>query len=316
LSTVHWHTFSGVFNVPFRIALPDPASDHNTRVILTNVYEDALGDVFRVLLAGRCTTSTSVLDIGANLGIFTATSAAYGCSVVAVEAQTRLVPYIEQTVAANSNDWVGVRVDILNVAVYDAPGSLSIAYYDAQRSGWLSMAMDQESLRTCSSTPGCKLETVPVVTTAQLISRDFILVKIDVDGPEAVITKALLPALRKYHVESILIEVCPEGWRDMISRTEGLGVLRQLMDEFSYDLIILNQIDFGSYKPGFLARLARIEGIFRPFAYVVPIDLLAELFDDQTTTINCKNVVFTNLQELMKRFKGTGGSLLPPDISP
>ena len=198
------------------------------------------------------------------------------------------------------------------MAVYDTPGTLSIAYYDAQRSGWLSMAMDQESLRTCSSTPGCKLETVPVVTTEQLISRDFILVKIDVDGPEAVITKALLPALRKYHVESILIEVCPEGWRDMISRKEGLAILKQLMTEFSYDLIILNQIDFGSYKPGFLSRLARLEGIFRPMAYAVPLDLLDELFDDQTTAINCKNVVFTNLQELLKRFKSTGGVLVPP----
>ena len=314
LADIHWHTFSGAFNVPFKIALPDPASDHNTRVILTNVYEDALGDVFRVLLAGRCTQHTPVLDIGANLGIFTATSAAFGCPVVSVEAQTRLVPYIQHTVAANAPAWRDARVEVLNVAVYDAPGSLSIAYYDATRSGWLSMAMDKESLSTCSATPGCRLETVPVVTTAQLVTRDFALVKIDVDGPEAVITKALLPALRMHHVESILIEVCPEGWRDMIPRAEGVGVLRQLMDEFNYDLIILNQIDFGSYKSGFLSRLARLEGVFRPRAYVVPPALLDELFEDSTTAINCKNVVFTSVRDLLQRFESAGGLLVPPQV--
>jgi FkbM family methyltransferase len=305
-----WHVFAASYNVPFKIALPNPASDHNARVILSNVYEEVLGDVFRVFLAGRCTRDVHVLDIGANLGIFSATSAAFACSVTAVEAQSRLVPYLQQTVAANQVAWGDVTVVVLNIAVYDKPGTLSIAYYNASRSR--SMAMDAESIRTCPSAADCKLETVPVVKTEELITRDNLLVKISVDGPEAVITKALLPALRKHRVESILIDVCPSGWHEMISKSEGLGVLRSLMEDFGYDLIILNQADFGSYKKGFLDRLHRIEGVFRPRAYVVPPTLLDELFDDKTTYVNCKNVVFTDLALLMSRFAQAGGILVPP----
>jgi FkbM family methyltransferase len=303
-----WHTFRGTFNPPFRIALPDPATDHNTRVIMTNVYEDALGDVFRVMLAGRCGSASQnakVLDIGANLGIFMATSAAFGCSVDAVEAQTRLVPYLRETVAANK--WEG-QVKVFNLAVYDAPGELRIAYYDARQSGWLSMSMDAESLSSCSSTPGCSLETVPVVRTDTLVTQDYLLIKIDVDGPEAVIAKALLPALSRHHVESVLIEVCPPGWKSMIARSDGLAVLHQIAS-LGYDILLLNQVDFSSYKPEFIARLRRLEGVFRPKAFIVPLSLLYELFADDTTAINCKNIVFTKLDLLLQRFASAGAVL-------
>ena len=313
---LHWHVFRSPYAPPFRIALPDPASDHNTRVILSDAYEEPLGDVFRVLLSGRCRGGAArVLDIGANLGVFAAASAAFGCTVTAVEAQSRLVPYLQQTAAANTATWVsGAALEVLNAAVYDAPGSLTIAYYNASRAGWLSAAMDAEAIRTCGTTLGCTLETVPVVTTAQLVDRDHVLVKIDVDGPEAVIAKALLPALRSHAVESILIEVCPGSWHDMISRREGLAVLRALMSEFSYDLLILNQIEFSAYPRSFLDQLQRLEGVFRPRAYVVPERLLDELFDDSTTTINCKNVVFTNLASLVSRFAEAGGLLVAPPL--
>lgn len=303
---VFWHNFSGTYNTPFLMALPDPKSDHNTQVIMQDVYEDALGDVFRVMLSGRCTPDAHVLDIGSNLGIFTGTSAAFGCRVTAVEAQTRLVPYIRDTVRANGWD---ERVTVLNVAAYDAPGNLRIAYYDARAHGWLSMAMDAASLAACPSTPGCAIETVPVVRADTLIVREHLLIKIDVDGPEAVITRALLPALRKFRAESILIEVCPTSWGSMISRADGLAALEVLMLELQFDLVILNQINFEAYKPDFLARCKLIEGVFRPRAYAVPPSMLRELFDDSTTAVNCKNVVFTNLHALMLRFATAGGTL-------
>ena len=311
-NVITWHKFISSYNVPFMIALPDPASDHNTRVIIANAYEEVIGDVFRVFLKGRCSPGAHVLDIGANLGIFSATSAAYGCSVTAVEAQSRLIPYLQQTVAANEATWRrNAVVDVLNVAVFDNPGTLSIAYYNASRFGWLSMAMDAESVRSCPSSADCTLDIVTVVTTAELVTRDHVLIKIDVDGPEAVITKALLPALRTYRVEAILVEVCPTAWHEMISRTNGLEAFRTLMVEFNYDLLILNQIEFSAYHNGFLDKLQRIEGIFHPRAYSVPLHLLDELFADSTTDVNCKNVVFTNLELLVRRFATTGGIVYP-----
>jgi FkbM family methyltransferase len=200
------HNFKSTFSPSFRIALADPQRDHNSRAILTDWYEDVLGDVFRVILQGRCDVggrTRSVLDIGANLAIFTAASAAWGCRVTAVEAQTRLVPYIAETVRING--WSD-RVSVRNVAVYDVPGSLRIAYFTPQSnaSGWLSMAIDSVSLANCGATAGCAIEEVPVVMAHSLIHEDTALVKIDVDGPEMRVLRSLLPALDLYSVEALL----------------------------------------------------------------------------------------------------------------
>ena len=299
-----WHTFESSFNpgAPFLIALPDPQRDHNTRVILGNWYEDALGDVFRVVLQGRCSPAARVLDIGSNLAIFAAASAAFGCSVLAVEAQSRLVPYINATITANG--W-GATMEVRNLAVYDAPGELAIAYYTplSNASGWLSMAMDAQSIATCGP-PDCEVESVPVVEAHTLISGDTLLVKIDVDGPEARIAKSLFPALASHAIENILIEICPTFWRD-ISRSEGLDILRRLPVEFGYDVVLLDQISFDTYKPGFLERCRLIEHAFKPKAYAMPASMFDELFDDATTTVNCKNVLFTkNLVGLVARQPG------------
>ena len=304
-----WHKFDASFNkgAPFTIALPDPHRDHNTRVIRTNWYEDALGDVFRVVLSRRCTSADYVVDIGANLGVFSATSAAFGCSVLAVEAQTRLVPFIRATAAANG--WGGGPGDLMevrSVAVYDKPGTLRIAYHTpaANASGWLSMAMDEQSLAECPSQPGCAIESVPVVEGHTLITRDTLLLKIDVDGPEARIVKSILPALTTHRVENILVEICPPFWRD-ITRQDGLDILRQLPLVYGYQVVLLDQISFEAYKPGFLERCRRIDGVFRPKAFAMPAAMFDELFEDATTTVNCKNVLFTlDLAKLMQQWPG------------
>lgn len=340
-----WHRFTGSFTAGtagFDICLPDPQRDHNTRVILSNWYEDALGDVFRVVLSGRCSRGTGkVIDIGSNLGIFSATSAAFGCDVLAVEAQSRLVPFIAAT--AQANGWAeaphggrlpggavgstaplaaaaagafgGGRLEVRNVGVYDVPGALSIAYYTplTNASGWLSMAMDKESLAACPTTPGCSVETVAVVEASSLVEGDTVLVKVDVDGPEARIVKSLLPALSAHAVDNVMVEACPQFWRD-IPRDEGLGILRRL-PELGYDVVLLDQIAFTEYKPGFLDRCALIEGVFRPKAYHMPAAMFDELFEDGTTSVNCKNVLFTKqLHELVARFPG--GIMHPPHATP
>ena len=314
-----WHTFEGSFNkgAPFTIALPDPQRDHNTRVIRTNWYEDALGDAFRVVLSQRCTSADYVIDIGANLGIFSATSAAFGCSVLAVEAQTRHVPFIRATAAANGwGGGPGDRMEVRAVAVYDKPGALRIAYHTpaANASGWLSMAMDEQSLAECPSQPGCAIESVPVVEGHTLITRDTLLLKIDVDGPEARIVKSVLPALATHTVENILMEICPPFWRD-ISRQDGMDILRQLPFAHGYEVVLLDQISFDAYKPGFLERCRFIDGVFRPKAYAMPAAMFDELFDDTTTSVNCKNVLFTlDLTKLVNRWPG--GVVLEPVAPP
>ena len=300
---LHW--FTGSFNVPFWIALPDRETDHNTNVIMNNWYEDPIGDAFRVMLSQRCVSGAQVLDIGANLGIFTATSAAFGCDVISVEAQSRLTVYLNETVRINH--WDGPRqprVTVKNAAIADRTGRLKIAYYDpilARESqlidgwnkNWMSMAMDDRSLSLCSSVPGCRIEEVPIVEAHTLIKGNVILVKVDVDGPEATVIKSLLPALPKYGIESILCEICPGGWKE-VTRAEGMDILRQLVEVFHYEVVLLDQIAFSEYKPGFLDRCHKITGVFRPVAYMLPADMFSELFEDATTKINCKNVLFVH----------------------
>lgn len=320
--SVTWHRFAASFNLPFDIALPPPEGDSNARVIMKNVYEDSLGDVFRVMLEGRCdptdpAATVQVLDIGANLGIFAATSAGYGCKVMAVEAQSRLMPYMALTAARNG--WEG-RMQLRNLGVYDRQGELKFAYHSPAKGSqikWMAMTMDAASVAECPRTPGCDLDVVPVVPTAELLTGDTLLVKIDVDGPEAVITKALLPALTKHKVESVLVEVCPPGWKSMMARDEGIAIFKSLVTgPYGYDLVVLDQINFEAYKPGFLERCRLIEGVFRPRAYVVPESMVEELWDDGTTAINCKNVVFTHVDKLMARYAaaGKGGVLRPVGV--
>ena len=126
IPNLHW--FQGSYNRPFHIALPDRQTDHNTNVIMNNWYEDAIGDVFRAMLSGRCSPGSQVLDIGANLGIFAFTSAAFGCDVIAVEAQSRLIQYLNESVRINKWDYSASpslpRVIIKNMAIADKPGSL------------------------------------------------------------------------------------------------------------------------------------------------------------------------------------------------
>ena len=267
----------------------------------------------------RCRANSTVVDIGANLGVFTAASAAWGCRVVAVEAQSRLMPYLAQT--ARANGWLGgaaaARVHLHNAAVFDVPGVLRIAYHTplTNASGWLSMAMDAASLRACPTTPGCAIEEVPVVPAADLVPPGTVLVKIDVDGPEARVVRSLFPALAdaRDRPEGVLVEMCPGNWAGHVDRREGMAVFARLLDEFRYEVVLLDQIDVTTYKPGFLERCRKMVGVFRPVAFAMPRALLDELFDDGTTPINCKNVLFLqNVSALVARFAGAGGALLPP----
>jgi FkbM family methyltransferase len=314
---VWWHTFRGTFNRPFEIALPDPASDHNTRVILQNVYEDALGETFRVALAGRCAANgPGVLDIGANVGIFSATAAAYGCDVLSVEVQARLIPYLAET--ARANGWTEGRsaaghpvMRIRNVGVWDSPGELKVAVYDPTKSShtiWLAAAMDDESIASCPNVPGCQIETVPVVESSTLVTGDLLLIKIDVDGPEATILRALLPSLRIHHVESIVVEFCPSNWPVTLERSSAVHIIHQLVTDpaFAYDLVLLNQVGFEFYKPGFLDRCDRVDGAWAPYAFIVPDSNIDELFEDGTAAINCKNILLTkSVQLVLDRLGGT-----------
>ncbi len=294
----HWHRFMGSYNEPFWIALPDPAGDHNARVIMSNSYEEALGDVFRVLLAGGgCASGERVVDIGANLGIFAATAAAFGCRVAAVEAQSRLTPYLAATALANS--WAAERLEIVQAAVSNEAGQLNVSFYtpDAKNGHtWLDMSMDRVAVRACLAESGCQIETVPLIPAQGLVAKDVVLIKIDVDGAEALIADGLARAA--HAVPNVLVEICPPMWRSLVTRAAGVAIFEHLVARFDYEIVLLNQVEFAAYKPGFLARCRRVWGVFRPHAYVMPREMLAELLEDATAKINCKNVLFT-----LRRFR-------------
>lgn len=158
--------------------------------------------------------SSVVVDLGANIGLFTTLAARRGCRVLAVEAQRGFRREIERRLERNG---VGDLVTIETALVGGAEGLLA----------------DPAKLETASHyEPGQEL---PSVTMAELLSKhavervDFL--KMDVEGSEFAILREPEPWLER--VQQIAMEVHPEFGdpHQLETVLQGAGMRTTLTDD-------------------------------------------------------------------------------------
>jgi FkbM family methyltransferase len=169
-----WRLLTFSETIRFLITVAPDSTDGLTQEITAGRYPailpwDLLG---RFLRPGE-----TVLDLGANIGLFTLPAAAQGCRVIAVEASPRNAALLRASVAANRFH----EVTVIESAASDRPGWLS--FYDSGPYGHV------------AAREGEGLVRVEAVVVDDLLGRLGVervgFVKMDIEGSEVVALRGL-----------------------------------------------------------------------------------------------------------------------------
>jgi FkbM family methyltransferase len=182
------------------------------------VYEKAETIFFQT----ACREGMTFLDVGANLGYYTALAArAVGPNgkVIALEPDPESFKYLEQTIAANGTE----NVQAFPVAASDAPAKLPL-YISADNRG------DNRLYAPGESRPQVEVMAVRADTLLaenKIDTVDFI--KIDVQGYEPKVISGLRETIARSPSLALLTEFWPKGIRDGGGDpTDFLNTLRDL----------------------------------------------------------------------------------------
>ena len=182
------------------------------------VYEKAETKFFQT----TCLNGMTFLDVGANIGYYTALAArAVGPAgkIIALEPDPESFKYLEQTIAANGTE----NVRVFPVAASDASAMLSLYISDDNRGDNRLYATGETRLRI----------EVEAVATDALLAENKIetidLIKIDVQGYEPKVIAGLRDTISRSPNLTLLTEFWPKGICDAGGDpTEFLNTLRDL----------------------------------------------------------------------------------------
>ncbi|MFM1556355.1 MAG: FkbM family methyltransferase [Limisphaerales bacterium] len=167
------------------------------------VYEKAETKFFQT----ACREGMTFLDVGANIGYYTALAArAVGPNgkIIALEPDPESFKYLEQTIAANGTE----NVQAFPVAASDAPATLPL-YISADNRG------DNRLYAPGESRPQVE---VKAVATDSILAENKIetidLIKIDVQGYEPKVIAGLRDTISRSPNLTLLTEFWPKGIRD------------------------------------------------------------------------------------------------------
>ena len=167
------------------------------------VYEKAETKFFQT----ACHSGMTFLDVGANIGYYTALAArAVGPNgqVIALEPNPESFRYLEQTIAANA---VG-NVQSFPIAASDASAKLPL-YISRDNRG------DNRLYQPGKNWPKIEVEAQPVdVLLAENDIETVNLIKIDVQGYEPKVIAGLSETIRRSPKLTLLTEFWPKGIRD------------------------------------------------------------------------------------------------------
>jgi FkbM family methyltransferase len=182
------------------------------------VYEKAETKFFQT----ACRSGMTFLDVGANIGYYTALAArAVGPTgkVIAMEPDPESFKYLEQTIAANGTE----NVQAFPVAASDASATLPL-YISADNRG------DNRLYAPGESRPQVEVEAVAtddLLAENKIDTVDFI--KIDVQGYEPKVIAGLRDTITRSPKLTLLTEFWPKGIRDAGGDPqEFLNTLREL----------------------------------------------------------------------------------------
>lgn len=168
-----------------------------------NVYRGLYERSELLLLPSLITAGGVAVDIGANIGYYTAAMSCLAGPhgfVVAVEP----IHSIYQDLVATVESLPFSNVELHRAAVGDAIGSVTVALPDASNRGAGTLRPSESAAR----------ELVDMVTVDHLlferIGQEVDLVKIDVEGWEPAVLRSMRSLLATCRVRHILLEVSPE----------------------------------------------------------------------------------------------------------
>lgn len=164
-----------------------------------------------------------LLDIGANVGIYTIAAAGlFGVPVVAVEPYAPNLKTLRGNIAANG---LGDRIQVLPIAATDVERRGRL-FHEGGRAGAASQHFEDD---TAASGPDVEFEEVEGIPIDVLVDRGTIpfptRVKIDVDGNERAVIEGMTRALADPRLHSVRMEVRwrePEG-RAAVERVKSFG---------------------------------------------------------------------------------------------
>ncbi|KAF4671053.1 hypothetical protein FOL47_001718 [Perkinsus chesapeaki] len=149
-------------------------------------------------------TSTTVLDIGANIGLCSSLYAAYGFTVTSVEPNGRNADLLEASVSLN--DFVS-HVEVLRAAVSSRLGEATLFEPDGNTGGTRVIEVTSNT----SSMTG-RLLTARTVTLADILSKQLhenIFMKLDCEGCEYEVLASIEGILASGKVPRIMLEFAP-----------------------------------------------------------------------------------------------------------
>lgn len=210
-----------------------------------NVYEHAETEFF----LATCRQGMTFLDIGANIGYYTAlalTQMKGSGRIIALEPDPENYSFLQKTVSINKNGGTAVRVDCVQKAASDHRGVMEL-FTSSENRG------DNRLYANQLADASCKVEVTTIDDLLnELDVRDVDFIKMDVQGYEGQVLKGMKGVLERSPAVTFLSEFWPEGLRNAgTDPVEFLSMLRELGFE-------LHQ----------LHRKARLEPIMDPMAFV------------------------------------------------
>ena len=202
-------------------------NDHIGRhIYLTGEFD---GSIVRVLKS-FCRGDDRILDIGANVGSVSCAllNALPGCRVVSVEPQADVFALLAKNVARVGGD----RAKALNVAVSDADGEGQMALTRGNTGG---TRIVQSAESSEDSSPRIQVRMISGQKLFEQSGLDRIdLVKIDVEGFEETVLRALQGTIQSQRPRAVLFEHVG----DLNSPT---APIRELFDQCGYQLFGLSK---------------------------------------------------------------------------
>ena len=183
-------------------------------------FEFGTEDYFRSIIKD----GMNVLDIGANLGIYTLHALKAGCNVYSYEPTPRVFNILVDNVGINGFEPTG-RAHIYDLAVSDKEGEVDLAVYNT-RNGHNSIFPRDANDEII------KVRTVSL--DAHLKDLDHIdVVKIDVEGAEPLVIRGMREIITKNPGMKIIMEFAPEHLK-----RGGCDPMRFINEIYSLDLDI------------------------------------------------------------------------------
>ena len=198
-----------------------------------------------------CRPGMTVVDIGANVGYYTALalSRMQGRGrIIAFEPDPENFRYLQQTVAANN----GFIATCLQKAVSDSAGSMTL-YTSRDNRG------DNRLYANELCTDACQVDVVPVDTAlAELGIQQVDFIKMDVQGYEAHVIGGMVQTLRNSSPIIVLSEFWPYGLRaagsDPVHMLEFLEQLGFELYELTYNREPVRLLDHNGLVERFCER--------------------------------------------------------------